>query len=197
MNLANKLTLTRLILVPFMIVFYLIGFSHELASPVMDWAMWVATAIYIVASITDFFDGRVARKYNMVSNFGKFIDPIADKVLVISAFMLIIGNGSIPTVYAIVGIIIIVVREFIIAGLRQCGAVAGKAISADMFGKVKTFVQDITAPILMMMPVLVSLVGDWCLFVGYAFFGVSVLLTILSGFNYIIVNKDVIGYKDR
>lgn len=197
MNLANKLTLTRLILVPFMIVFYLIGYSHELASPVMDWAMWVATAIYIVASITDFFDGRVARKYNMVSNFGKFIDPIADKVLVISAFMLIIGNGSIPTVYAIVGIIIIVVREFIIAGLRQCGAVAGKAISADMFGKVKTFVQDITAPILMMMPVLVGLVGEWCLFVGYISFGISVLLTIMSGFNYIIVNKDVIGYKDR
>ncbi|MBQ2714677.1 MAG: CDP-diacylglycerol--glycerol-3-phosphate 3-phosphatidyltransferase [Clostridia bacterium] len=198
MNLANKITLTRLFLVPVMIVFYLIGFSYPYRAPIYDWAMWLSTAIYIIAAITDFLDGKVARKYNMVSNFGKFIDPIADKVLVTAAFIMVIDNGSIPVVFSIIGIIIIITREFLISGLRQCGAVSGKAIAADMFGKVKTFVQDITAPILMMIPVLVTLVGSWVLYVGYAFYGASVLLTILSGINYLIVNRDVIGFgKER
>lgn len=193
MNLANKITLTRLFLVPVMIAFYLVGYSFAHNTPVVEWAIWVATGVYIIAAITDFLDGHVARKYNMVSNFGKFIDPIADKVLVLAAFILVIDNGSIPAVYSIIGIIIIITREFLIAGLRQCGAVAGKAIAADMFGKVKTFVQDITAPILMVMPILCPILGDWFMYVGYAFYAASVILTILSGINYLIVNRDIIG----
>lgn len=194
MNLANKITLTRLFLVPVMIAFYLIGFSYSTRTPVLDWAMWVATGVYIIAAATDFVDGKVARKYNMVSNFGKFIDPIADKVLVTAAFIMIIDNGAIPVIYGVIGVIIIITREFLISGLRQCAAVSGKAIAADMFGKIKTFVQDITAPIIMMLPVLVGLVGEWSLYVGYVFYGASVLLTILSGINYLVVNRSVLGF---
>lgn len=193
MNLANKITLTRLFLVPVMMAFYLIGYSYSLHMPVVEWAMWTATAVYIIAALTDFLDGKVARKYNMVSNFGKFIDPIADKVLVTAAFIMIIDNGAIPVIYGVIGVTIIITREFLISGLRQCAAVTGKAIAADMFGKVKTFVQDITAPIIMMLPVLVGIVGEWTLYVGYAFYGASVILTILSGINYLFKNRDVIG----
>ncbi len=187
MNTANKITLSRLLLVPVMVAIYLLGDV---------WALWVSTVIYIIAASTDFLDGYVARKQNCVTTFGKFLDPIVDKILVVASFLLVIEKGGIiPAPYGSIGMLLILTREFLVAGLRQCAAGSGKTIAADMFGKLKTLAQDITAPVLMMMPVLISW---WIgfLYVGYAMFGISVVLTILSGFNYIWVNRNILIGED-
>lgn len=187
MNTANKITLSRLLLVPVMVAIYLLGDV---------WALWVSTVIYVIAASTDFLDGYVARKQNCVTTFGKFLDPIVDKILVVASFLLVIEKGGIiPAPYGSIGMLLILTREFLVAGLRQCAAGSGKTIAADMFGKLKTLAQDITAPVLMMMPVLASW---WIgfLYVGYAMFGISVLLTILSGFNYIWVNRNILVGED-
>ncbi len=187
MNTANKITLSRLLLVPVMVAVYLLN---------LDWAFYVATVIYIVAAATDFLDGYVARKQNTVTTFGKFLDPIVDKILVVASFLLVIERGGIiPAPYGSIGMLLILTREFLVAGLRQCAAGSGKTIAADMFGKMKTLAQDITAPVLMMMPIIASW---WIgfLYVGYAVYGISVVLTVLSGFNYIWVNRAILIGED-
>lgn len=187
MNTANKITLSRLILVPVMVAFYLLD---------LTWAFYVATIIYILAASTDFLDGYVARKQNTVTTFGKFLDPIVDKILVVAAFLLVIEKGGIiPTPYGSIGMLLILTREFLVAGLRQCAAGTGKTIAADTFGKLKTLAQDVTAPVLMMMPVIA---GWWIgfLYVGYAMYAISVILTVLSGFNYIWVNRQILVGED-
>lgn len=187
MNLANKITLSRLFLVPIMVVFYLLE---------VEWAFWVSTVIYVIAASTDFLDGYVARKYNCVTTFGKFLDPIVDKILVVAAFLLVIERGGIiPAPYGSIGMLLILTREFLVAGLRQCAAGTGKTIAADTFGKLKTLAQDITAPVLMMMPV-IFFWWDGFLYVGYAMYAISVILTILSGFNYIWVNRKILVGED-
>ena len=187
MNLANKITLSRLVLVPIMVVFYLLE---------VEWAFWVSTVIYVIAASTDFLDGYVARKYNCVTTFGKFLDPIVDKILVVAAFLLVIERGGIiPAPYGSIGMLLILTREFLVAGLRQCAAGTGKTIAADTFGKLKTLAQDITAPVLMMMPVIYFWWNGF-LYVGYAMYAISVILTVLSGFNYIWVNRKILIGED-
>lgn len=191
MNLPNKLTLTRLILVPVMIVFYVIAW--ETAS---YWALWLSTAIYIIAALTDFLDGKIARKTGSVTTLGKFLDPIADKVLTISALVMVLPYNLMPSPYYVIGVIIIVMREFIVSGLRQSAASAGKVIAADMFGKIKAFVQDIAVPLIMMLPVL----SYWWVgleYLTYGVFAVAVVLTILSGINYLIVNRSIFLSEDK
>ena len=191
MNLPNKLTLTRLCLVPVMIIFYVIAWAT-----VSAWALWVSTAIYIIAALTDFLDGKIARKTGCVTTLGKFLDPIADKVLTISALVMVLPYGIMPSPYYVIGVIVIILREFIVSGLRQSAASAGKVIAADMFGKIKAFVQDIAVPFIMMLPILSS----W--WVGFEYFtwvifAVAVILTILSGINYLIVNRSVFSAGDK
>ena len=191
MNLPNKLTLTRLCLVPVMIIFYVIAWET-----ISAWALWVATAIYIIAALTDFLDGKIARKTGCVTTLGKFLDPIADKVLTISALVMVLPYGVMPSPYYVIGVIVIILREFIVSGLRQSAASAGKVIAADMFGKIKAFVQDIAVPFIMMLPLLSS----W--WVGFEYFtwvifGAAVILTILSGINYLIVNRSVLTNGDK
>lgn len=191
MNLPNKLTLTRLCLVPVMIIFYVIAWET-----ISAWALWVATAIYIIAALTDFLDGKIARKTGCVTTLGKFLDPIADKVLTISALVMVLPYGVMPSPYYVIGVIVIILREFIVSGLRQSAASAGKVIAADMFGKIKAFVQDIAVPFIMMLPILSS----W--WVGFEYFtwvifGAAVILTILSGINYLIVNRSVLTNGDK
>ena len=130
MNLPNKLTLLRIILIPvFMVVLYW-GFPG---------ATWVALAIFIIASLTDMLDGKIARKYNLVTDFGKFADPLADKLLTTVAFIYMMRDG----VCSPVVLCIILAREFAVSGLRMvaAGAKDGKVIAANMWGKVKTVLQ--------------------------------------------------------
>lgn len=191
MNLPNKLTLTRLILVPVMIAFYVVAWQIG-----QTWALWTSTVVYIIAAVTDFLDGKIARGTGCVTTLGKFLDPIADKVLTISALVMVLPYGIMPSPYYLIGVIVIVIREFIVSGLRQSAASAGKVIAADMFGKVKAFVQDIAVPLIMMLPVL-SLWWVGLVYLTWAVFAVSVVLTILSGINYLWVNRSVFISEDK
>ena len=140
MNLPNKLTLTRIILVPvFMIFVSLTQFDNEMFNP--TWYL-VAGIIFAVASFTDFLDGHLARKWNMVTDFGKFADPLADKLLTTVAFIYMMRDG----VCSPVVLCIILTREFAVSGLRMvaAGAKDGKVIAANMWGKVKTVLQMLT-----------------------------------------------------
>ena len=131
MNTANKLTLCRVVMIPIFIVLLYLEFAGHL---------WVALAVFILASITDFVDGYVARHYNQVTDFGKFMDPLADKMLTTAAIIYMVVDGVCsPVVLAI-----IMFREFAVAGVRMIAAESGTVIAANMWGKVKTVLQMVT-----------------------------------------------------
>lgn len=135
MNLPNKITMLRIILIPFFVAFMLL--------PGIPYGPYIAAGIFIVASLTDTLDGYLARKYELVSNFGKFMDPLADKLLVCSALICLVG--IIPAWV----VIIIISRDFIISGFRLVASDAGVVIAASWWGKVKTVVQMIMSVVLM------------------------------------------------
>ena len=132
MNLPNKLTVVRMVLVPFFVASLLLSGSNETLK-------WVALVLFVVASLTDFLDGYIARKYNLITNFGKFMDPLADKILTISGMICLIELGRIPSWI----VVIIVAREFIISGFRLIAAENGVVIAANYWGKFKTTFQMI------------------------------------------------------
>lgn len=195
MNFPNKLTLTRLILIPFfMLAFYLNFTGHYL----------VALAVFAVASITDFFDGYIARKYNLVTDLGKFLDPIADKVLVLVGLVVLLADPYDTNVFAQIGFIgyiiggvgvsIIIAREMAVSALRMMAAKKGIVLAAEMTGKIKTFFTDLTIVVLLLsgdLIILLPSVGTVLNFLGLVCFGISVLLTIVSGLSYLIKNKEV------
>ncbi|MCR5415793.1 MAG: CDP-diacylglycerol--glycerol-3-phosphate 3-phosphatidyltransferase [Pseudobutyrivibrio sp.] len=176
MNLPNKLTLFRVVLIPFFVFFLLIN-PESIALRI------VADLIFIVASLTDMLDGKIARKYNLVTNFGKFMDPLADKLLVCSAMICLISTGQLSAVF----VIIIVAREFIISGFRLIAAENGIVIAANIFGKLKTVSQMVMIIILV-----ANLPFAWLQFVGQVFVWLSLILTVLSLVIYIYQNSDVL-----
>lgn len=139
MNTLNKLTVARMILVPFLVVFLLTGWGGEANR-------WICLAIFVAASVTDWFDGHLARKYNLITNFGKFMDPLADKLLVCSAMICMIEVDKLPAWV----VIIIIGREFIISGFRLIAAENGIVIAANYWGKFKTVSQMIMIILLML-----------------------------------------------
>ena len=172
MNLPNQLTVLRVILVPVFIVLYLTGHYY------------IATVVFIVASTTDLLDGKIARAQGLVTNFGKIMDPLADKILVYSAFVLLVADGLVAGWMFIV----ILTREFLVAGLRTVAAADGIVIAADMSGKIKTVLQMIAVPLLVM--------RNWPFFhIGIPadkiFLWACVLMTIYSGCEYVIKNRTV------
>lgn len=196
MNLPNKLTLARLILIPFFIAAFYLGFFMR--------HYFVALGIFVIASITDFFDGYIARKYNMITDLGKFLDPIADKVLVLSGLIVLISDpyetnvfaqvGTIGMIYGGIGVSIIMAREMVVSSLRMMAAKKGVVLAAEMTGKVKTFFTDVTIIILLLTGDLLNFapsVGIIFDYIGLACFGISVLLTVYSGISYLIKNKEV------
>lgn len=182
MNLPNKLTLLRIVLVPFFVFFMLAGESGALRL--------AALVVFVVASLTDMLDGKIARKYNLITNFGKLMDPLADKVLVMSAMICFVALGYAPAWV----VIVILTREFLVTSLRLIAAGEGLVIAADNWGKIKTVTQmfwviwtvfwlwvqtvaDLTGIVAvgqLLMPILM-----------YA----SVFFTLLSGFNYVWKNR--------
>ena len=196
MNLPNKLTLARLILIPFFIAAFYLGFFMG--------QYFVALGIFVIASITDFFDGYIARKCNMITDLGKFLDPIADKVLVLSGLIVLISDpyetnvfaqiGTIGMIYGGIGVSIIMAREMVVSSLRMMAAKKGVVLAAEMTGKVKTFFTDVTIIILLLTGDLLNFapsVGIIFDYIGLACFGISVLLTVYSGISYLIKNKEV------
>ena len=172
MNLPNKLTIFRVILIPFFIIALLV--------PGIPAGNWIALAIFIVASLTDLLDGKIARKYNLVTNFGKFMDPLADKLLVCSALICLVELSRIPSWM----VVIIIAREFTISGFRLIAADNGVVIAASYWGKFKTTFQMIAVCLMIAnIPVLslLTTVITW----------IAVMLTVVSLVDYLVKNKDV------
>lgn len=176
MNLPNKLTVGRMIAVPFFIAAYMLGYYM------------VAVVIFVLASATDWLDGKIARKYNLVSNFGKIMDPLADKILVYSAFCLMI-----PDLVAGWMFIIILAREFTVSGMRTVAASEGIVIAAGMSGKIKTVLQMIAVPLLLLVPAMpeVAVLN----YAAQAFLWASLVMTVYSGVEYILQNRSVFSMK--
>lgn len=170
MNLPNKLTIFRIILVPFFVACLLIEFPYNNI---------YSALIFVIASLTDFLDGYIARKNNLVTDFGKFADPIADKILVISACICLVETGVIPAW----SVLIIIFREFVISGLRMSAAAKNVVIPADKLGKWKTFTQ--------MIALILLILGVFDV-VAYTLYYISVALTAISGVMYIIKAKNII-----
>jgi len=212
MNLPNKITLIRLLLIPF----FMAAFMLQMYG---DYFAYISAGIFLAAALTDFLDGYIARKRNLVTDMGKFLDPIADKVLVAAALFLILGFGLVPPGWGVIFVTVIIAREFAVSALRMVAASKGKVIAADKTGKLKTAVtmgalaamlvarplDDIINP-----PYYPAVVGfkppptifetawnncfpdyyvfQWAAFGALAF---AVLLTVISGVGYIVKNRGV------
>lgn len=173
MNLPNKLTIGRIIAVPFFVASYMLGFYIA------------ALVIFILASLTDMLDGKIARKRNLVTNFGKIMDPLADKILVYSALTLMTGDGTIPAWM----LIVILAREFAVSGMRTVAASEGIVIAAGMSGKIKTVLQMIAVPVLILALALPQVPSVFT--AGQVFIWASLVMTVYSGAEYIIKNRKV------
>ncbi|MBE7082458.1 MAG: CDP-diacylglycerol--glycerol-3-phosphate 3-phosphatidyltransferase [Clostridiales bacterium] len=191
MNLPNKLSMIRIFLIPVMIFFYLADF--------VPFGKVIAIVVFILAAFTDFLDGKIARKYNLVTNLGKLLDPIADKLLVISALLLVVIDQTIPAPYGVIIAIIIIGRELLISAFRQIAATKNVVMAADMFGKIKTFTQDIALPLLFLYSFLARAnfaVNDTLLLIiqifSFVAIGLATVFTVLSGINYMVKNKNVL-----
>ena len=168
MTTASKITLVRVVMIPAFMVLLLFGLN------------WAALAVFIIASLTDFVDGYIARHYNQVSDFGKFLDPLADKLLVISAMLIFVQWGRMPAWM----VMVVLAREFSVTGLRLVAVQGGRVIAAGWSGKIKTASTMVGLCIMMAvsLPVLDTIIS-W----------VIVLTTLYSGIEYFVKNWDVLG----
>ena len=181
MNLPNKLTIFRVILIPFFVFFLLAPYFPE-------YGKYIATAIFIVASLTDMADGKIARKYNLVTNFGKFMDPLADKLLVCSAMICLVEIDRLAAWI----VIVIIAREFIISGFRLVASDNGIVIAASYWGKFKTTFQMLMVIVIIFN---INLQLGWLNILGTILIYVALVLTVVSLIDYIAKNKDVL--KDQ
>ena len=195
MNLPNKLTIFRIILVPVMVIISLLNIQGTFLNiPIL---YWIINLIFIVASITDHLDGKIARKYNLVTTFGKFADPLADKILVLSAMLILVEFNKLPAWIPI----IVLAREFVVSGYRLIAVEkGGQVIAANIWGKLKTVTQMIAIVLAFidLNAFAVFLKGNltgWSLIINIlssAFMFVSVIATIFSGWSYIKGGKDLL-----
>ncbi len=179
MNLPNKLTMLRVFLIPFFVLFML--------ADITGYDKYIAVAIFIIASLTDMLDGKIARKYNLVTNFGKFMDPLADKLLVCSAMICLIGDKLMSWI-----VIVIISREFIISGFRLVASDNGVVIAASWWGKYKTVSQ-----MLMIIILIIDLSYKWFVVLEYVFIYLALALTIISLCDYLIKNIDVLKQRSE
>lgn len=209
MNLPNKLTIFRVILVP---IFVIIGYCNIPGEFLgVETKYWIMNLIFIVASFTDFLDGNIARKYNLVTTFGKFLDPLADKILVLSALVMLVEFGKIPAWIPA----IVLTREFLVSGYRLIAVEkGGQVIAASIWGKIKTCTQMIAIILMFATPfnffqfiqlTTGDVAGSSFLIhatpvqyvinlLGSIFMAISVVATIFSGYNYLKGGKDL--FKD-
>lgn len=178
MNTPNKLTLLRVILIPFFVICMLAVSA--------GWAKWAALAIFVIASLTDTLDGYLARRDNLVTNFGKFMDPLADKLLVCSAMICLVDLERIPSWV----VIIIIGREFVISGFRLIASDNGIVIAANYWGKIKTVCQ------MVMIIVVIADLGGVFGIVEQVLIYLSLLLTVISLATYLWDNRKVLSMQD-
>lgn len=182
MNLPNRLTILRMILVPVFCFFYL---TNAVAYPLRQ---WIALAIFIAASLTDYADGQIARKRGLVTDFGKFMDPLADKLLVDSALICFVSRGIVPCWM----VLILIGREFVISGFRLIAAEKGIVIAAGIYGKIKTVLQ-MAAVIMLLIP----LEAVWINVLRQVLLYGSVIFSLISLFDYIYHNQNVLKEGEK
>ena len=186
MNLPNKLTIFRVILIVPFVVLLLGGeagwFGNNILIPNL-----IALAIFIIASLTDLADGKIARKYNMVTNFGKFMDPLADKLLVCSALIALVELGRIPAWI----VIIIIAREFIISGFRLVASDNGVVIAASYWGKFKTTFQMVMVCLMLVNVPGMEVMWPWLNLLTQVVMWIALVLTVVSLIDYLVKNKGV------
>ncbi|HET7578539.1 MAG TPA: CDP-diacylglycerol--glycerol-3-phosphate 3-phosphatidyltransferase [Bacillales bacterium] len=187
-NLPNRITVTRIVLIPIFMIFLLVpmdlGTLHliEISMPVTH---FIAAILFIVASCTDWLDGYYARKLNLVTNLGKLLDPLADKLLVMAAFVALVELGFAPAWM----VIVILAREFAVSILRQIAAVNGEVIAASKFGKWKTTVQIVAIAALLLHNAFFAAIGFPF---AYLCLWLAVILTVLSGWDYFAKNRQIV-----
>lgn len=197
MNLPNKLTIFRICLIPFMMIAYAIPSWRQtsLFYDSLTVSNFIILLLIFVGSLTDLLDGKIARKYNLVTNFGKFLDPIADKLLVITGFVILMDQSRVygNTLFTWWMLAIILAREFIVSGVRLIAVENNRVIAASMWGKIKTTIQFITLIYLFAgIGFSDGTKGYWL----YNLFGLVLIYatlasTVFSGYDYVIKNKDV------
>ncbi len=187
MNLPTKLTILRIIMIPVFVAVYFI--------PAIPYNFLISAIIFVLASFTDFLDGYIARKYNLVTDLGKFLDPIADKVLVSTALIVMlvpVGGTLIVPSYASIAVAIILARELVVSGFRMVAASKGMVIAADKSGKVKTFIQDVAIAVLLAGADLMPKGYSGFNILGLVLLAIATLLTIISGVECIVKNIAVL-----
>ena len=202
MNLPNKITLSRILLVPVFMIFiipftnwvlnstYLTFANPELTSInnfILHYGNYIGAIIFIIAASTDKIDGYIARKRNMVTKLGIFLDPIADKLIITAALIALLQRGDISGWTAM----LIIAREFIVTGFRLVAAGEGVVLSADKWGKVKMVIQSVAVSIALLKNYPFSIFTDFP-FDNYAML-IAVIVTIYSGYNYLYKNKNIIS----
>ncbi len=208
MNLPNKLSILRILLIPIILIFLLPVklFAFEPTGWnlfINDFGRIFAAILFIVASLTDYADGVIARKYNLITNLGKFLDSLADKMLVISVLIALVDIGRISSVF----VVIIVLREFMVTGLRLVASNKGVVMAAEMIGKIKTVTQMIAIIYILFEPLFIlifsrmfsgvseSTLNSTVILIGNVLFAICVIMTIISGLDYMIRNKDYLREK--
>ncbi|MBD5636518.1 MAG: CDP-diacylglycerol--glycerol-3-phosphate 3-phosphatidyltransferase [Clostridia bacterium] len=199
MNLPNKITLTRIFMIPVFVAVFYCG----ILSP---WCFLASAVVFLGAALTDALDGHIARSRHLVTDLGKFLDPIADKVLVSTAFIVLL---TIPTAFTVnpfgayglivagVLVALVLARELIVSGFRIIAAGKHLVLAADKLGKIKTVFQDIAIALLLasMSFMQYGLAGEIIAYIGLACFVICALMTVVSGVNYLVKNKEVL--KDK
>ena len=177
MNTPNKLTVARMILVPFLVLFMLTGWGG-------DANRYISLAIFVVASVTDWFDGKLARKYNLVTNFGKFMDPLADKFLVNSSLILlaVYKSNLLPAII----VILMIGRDLAVDGMRFIASSKGEVIAANIYGKLKTVVQMVVIPVIFLNGFPFNyLLKEYTFILTIVFASIALFFSLLSGIIYI------------
>jgi len=189
MTLPNKLTLLRMFLVPVFMFFYMSVF--------IPYSKIIALVVFVLAAITDFIDGKIARSRNLVTDFGKLFDPIADKLLVLAGLVLVCVDGTVPAIMGAIILVLIFGRDFIITGLRAVAANQNKVIAADKLGKYKAFIIDIAVVML----IFAAFNNQYSLFDGFIYnivswsvLGLGTLLSTISCVTYLVKNRE--EFKD-
>ena len=190
MNLPNKITVSRILLIPVVIFFYL-------STSFIPFGKLISAGVFVIACLTDFLDGYYARKLNLVTNLGKFLDTIADKMLVLSALILVVADNTITAPFGVIFAVIIIARELMVSALRQLAATKNVVIAADMWGKIKANFQYFAITFFMVLSYFIDNVvlsnGVMLAFqiICWVLMVVTVIATVLSGVHYIVKNKEV------
>lgn len=188
MNLPNKITLSRVLMIPFFILFLAVDFGWgriQLGGVEMPVEHLVGAIIFIIASTTDWLDGYLARKNNLVTNMGKFLDPLADKLLVSAAFILLVEMGTAPAWI----VIVIISREFAVTGLRLILAGGGEVVAANQLGKIKTVAQLLAISFLLLHNIFFEAIG---IPFGTIMLYIALVFTVWSGVDYFVKNRKIL-----